>query len=265
LPFLFFSVSKSKLPHYILPIFPALSMLTAAALVSLHQKFPDKARSALSLMWFAQILIALHLVVGSMRPAILPDPIRSGVSAMSQSLWMYGAFMVLGLAYVAMSKTSRRLVTQRQLYIVHGIALFLFLGFAVEVVVLVSSDRSAKAMAEKIAPQIRESTQLVFYETHLAGMSFYLRTERPIWLVIHGNKKRTFLGNYYTIAARKRLITPWGDAIFDYEEFSEKWQTMKQPLLVVVKEKNLSRLAKDVGEEPRTLAAVDEYVLVTKP
>jgi len=173
--------------------------------------------------------------------------------------------MVLGLAYLAMSKTSRRLVTQRQLYIVHSLALFLFLGFAVEVVILVSSDRSAKAVAEKVTPQIRESTQLVFYETHLAGMSFYLRTERPIWLVIHGNKKRTFLGNYYTIAARKHLITPWGDAIFDYEEFSEKWQTMKQPLLVVVKEKNLSRLAKDVGEEPRRLAAVDEYVLVTKP
>ena len=265
LPFLFFSVSKSKLPHYILPIFPALSMLTAAALVSLHQKFPDKARSALSLMWFAQMLIALHLVVGSMRPTILPDPIRSGVSAMSQSLWVYGAFIVLGLAYLAISKTSRRLVTQRQLYIVHGLALFSFLGFAVEVVILVSSDRSAKAMAEKVAPQIRESTQLVFYETHLAGMPFYLRTERPIWLVTHGNKKRTFLGNYYTIAARKHLITPWGDAIFDYEEFSEKWQTMKQPLLVVVKEKNLSRLAKDVGEEPRRLAAVDEYVLVTKP
>ena len=89
-------------------------------------------------------------------------------------------------------------------------------------------------------------------DTHRNGPSpntitFYLRTERPIWLVIHGNKKRTFLGNYYTIAARKHLITPWGDAIFDDEEFSEKWQTMKQPLLVVVKEKNLSRVAKDVG------------------
>ena len=32
LPFLFFSISKSKLPHYILPIFPALAMLTAAAM-----------------------------------------------------------------------------------------------------------------------------------------------------------------------------------------------------------------------------------------
>jgi 4-amino-4-deoxy-L-arabinose transferase-like glycosyltransferase len=265
LPFLFFSVSKSKLPHYILPIFPALAMLTAAALVSLHRKFPDKVRSALSLICLGQTLIVLHLVVGSMLPAILPGPIQSGISGMSQSLWVYGVFMALGLGYLAVSKTSRRLLTQRQLYIVHGLALLMFLGFAVEVVILVSSDRSAKAMAEKVAPQIRESTQLVFYETHLAGMPFYLRAERPIWLVIHGNKKRTFLGNYYTIATRKHLITPWGDAIFDYDEFREKWQTMKQPLLVVVKEKNLSRLAKDVGEEPRRLAAVDEYVLVTKP
>jgi hypothetical protein len=129
---------------------------------------------------------------------------------------------------------------------------------------LVSHDRSAKAVAEKALSQIRESTQLVFYDTHLPGMPFYLQAERPIWLVTHGDKKRTFLGHYHDAAERKDLTTPWGDAIFDFEEFREKWQTAKRPFLIVVKHKNLRRLARDVGEEPRKLADIDGYALVTK-
>jgi len=264
LPFFFFSASESKLPHYLLPIFPALSILTAAALVTLWQKTETKTRLAFSLIWLAQSLATLYLIGGPMVPAILPTPIRQSVSSMPYSLWAHGTFLALSYACLSMSNAARRLKTQRQLYAVHGIIMLLFLGFAVEIMILISSDRSAKPVAETAIPQIRESTQLVFYETHLAGMAFYLRAERPIWLVTHGNKKRTFLGHYYEVDERKDLTTPWGDAIFDYEEFHEKWQTTTQPLLIVVKEKNLRRLAKNVGEAPRRLAAVDGYLLVTK-
>jgi 4-amino-4-deoxy-L-arabinose transferase-like glycosyltransferase len=263
LPFFFFSASESKLAHYLLPIFPALSILTAAALVTLWRK-TETIRLAFSLIWLAQSLAILYLIAGAIIPAILPVPIRAGVGAMPQFFWFYGAFLVLSFAYLSVSSATRRLPTQPQLYLVHGFGMLLFLVFAVEIMFLVSHDRSARAVAEKVLSQVRESTQLVFYETHLAGMAFYLRAERPIWLVTHSDKKRTFLGHYYDVADRKDLTTPWGDAIFDYEEFREKWQTAKQPLLVVVKDKNLSRLARNVGEAPKKLAAVDGYALVTK-
>jgi hypothetical protein len=154
--------------------------------------------------------------------------------------------------------------TQQRLYLAHGLVLLLFLGFAVEIMILVSSERSAKAVAQTAVPQIRESTQVVFYDTHLAGMAFYLRAERPIWLVTHSNKKRTFLGNYYAVDERRDLTTRWGDAIFDFEEFREKWRTAKQPLLIVVKEKNLQRFTRNVGEAPKRLNEIDEYLLVTR-
>jgi 4-amino-4-deoxy-L-arabinose transferase-like glycosyltransferase len=263
LPFFFFSASESKLAHYLLPIFPALSILTAAALVTLWRK-TETIRLAFSLIWLAQSLAILYLIAGAIIPPILPVPIRAGVSAMPQFFWFYGAFLVLSFAYLSVSSATRRLPTQPQLCLVHGFGMLLFLVFAVEIMFLVSHDRSARAVAEKVLSQIRESTQLVFYETHLAGMAFYLRAERPIWLVTHSDKKRTFLGHYYEAAERKDLTTRWGDAIFDYEEFREKWQTAKQPLLVVVKDKNLWRLARNVGEAPKKLAAVDGYALVTK-
>ena len=265
LPFIFFSASRSKLPHYLLPIFPALAILTAVALQALYRKTKARASFALSLIWIAQSVAILYLIAGAIVPAISPPPIRPSISAMPHSLWAYGAFLVLSFAFLSMSHLTRRLQSQRQLYVVHGVVMLLFLGFAAEIMILISGDRSAKAVAEKTVPQIHESTQLVFYDTHLAGMAFYLRADRPIWLVTHGNKKRTFLGNYYTIATRKHMITPWGDAIFDYDEFREKWQSARQPLLIIVKEKNLSRLTENIGEAPKPLAAVDEYLLVAKP
>jgi hypothetical protein len=96
-------------------------------------------------------------------------------------------------------------------------------------------------------------------------MAFYLRAQRPIWLITHGYKKRTFLGNYYAIGKREDPVTPWGKAILDFAEFRERWKTTKHPLLVIAKEKNLQRLVGEVGETPKKLATVDEYVLVTKP
>jgi hypothetical protein len=59
-------------------------------------------------------------------------------------------------------------------------------------------------------------------------------------------------------------ISRWGDAIFEYEEFRDKWQSTEQPLLIVVKKKNLRRLIANVGESPKRLAEVDGYLLVTK-
>ena len=264
LPFIFFSVSKSKLPHYILPIFPALAMLTATALVSLYRDTESKIRLALSLAWLTQSLAVLYLIVGSVFPMILFDQIRAGVSRMPHFLWVCGAALVLVLAYFGLSNDQRRLKTQGQLFIAHVLGLFLFLAFSVEIMILISPDRSAKPVAEMAVPHINASTQLVFYETHLAGMPFYLRSERPIWLVTHGNKKRTFLGNYYASVNKTNPISRWGDAIFEYEEFRDKWQSTEQPLLIVVKKKNLRRLIANVGESPKRLAEVDGYLLVTK-
>ena len=63
---------------------------------------------------------------------------------------------------------------------------------------------------------------------------------------------------------REDPVTPWGRAIFDFAEFRERWKTTKQPLLTILKEKNLERLAEEVGEAPKKLATSNEYVLVTK-
>jgi hypothetical protein len=72
------------------------------------------------------------------------------------------------------------------------------------------------------------------------------------------------LGNYYTLGKREKPTTAWGQAIFHLREFEAKWPLIKQPLLIVVKDKNLRRFEDNLGESPVKLATEDEYVLVFK-
>ena len=77
LPFLFFSASDSKLPHYILPVLPALSILTAVALSDRYESSGARVNFALSLVALTQGLITLYVVLGSVWPAILAPAIRA--------------------------------------------------------------------------------------------------------------------------------------------------------------------------------------------
>jgi len=263
LPFLFFSVSKSKLPHYILPIFPALAILTAATLVRLSRQSESKLRFALALGWLMQILNTVYLAAGTIFPSILPSHVRESVNGLASFIWFYVLFSVLMLGYMIISRADGA-ERQRTLFLVHGLSMCVFLVFLTRMVIAIAPTRSAQALAEQVRSQLTTTTQVVFYDTYLAGMPFYLQTERPIWFVTHTNKRRTFLGNYFAMNKRAEPRMPWGKAVLDFAEFRARWYTATQPLLVILKEKNLPRMAQEVGQMPKRVAGVDEYVLVLK-
>jgi 4-amino-4-deoxy-L-arabinose transferase-like glycosyltransferase len=264
LPFLFFSVSKSKLPHYILPIFPALALLTASALVRLYQEAPSKLQFALSLTWWVQSIVALFFLTGWFYSAILPRQIRVAISSMPYFVWVYMALSAAMLAYFSKRAAHGRSVSQRRLYLVQAAGLSLFVAVTIKMMVLIAPERSAKPIAEAISSKLTSNTQVVQYDTYLAGLAFYLQSQEPLWLVTRERKKRSFLGNYYEIGKQEDPTTLWGRAILSFEEFQELYQSTHQPVLIVVKEKNLPRLAREVGESPRRLAVIDEYLLVSK-
>ncbi len=265
LPFLFFSVSESKLPHYILPIFPPLAVLIAAPLVRLCGDSAKKAQRLLALTWIGHGLVACYFIAGIIYPGILPRTIANGVSVITQPVWFYGAVVVLLLTLLAYWQASRQPCRQGQLFVVQACAMVVFLAFVVHMISAPASVRSAKRLAEKAAPLALPATQVVFYDTYLAGMAFYLGAEKPIWVVTYSDKKRTFLGNFYALGKREGPIGPRGRALMDFDEFRHRWRSAKQPLLVFVKEKNRARLEAEVGEAPTKIASVDEYVILWKP
>ena len=262
-PLLFFSASRSKLPHYILPIFPALSIMAGAILVGLDEQSPSKLRAPMISIWVVQSLNAVYLLLGSFYPGILAPQIRGRFSDMAYVLWLYAIVSLLILAYMARRRMSQDRMPQDVIYLAQVVGLAVFFVFLTEVMISTALDRSAKTTAMAVLSRLRAGEQVVFFETYMSGLPFYLDAKRPVWLITHGNKKRTFLGNYYAIGKRHNPVTPWGEAIFNLDKFGEQWKSRTQPFLVIVKDKNLQQLADTIGEAPKRLAQIDEYVLIS--
>jgi 4-amino-4-deoxy-L-arabinose transferase-like glycosyltransferase len=260
-PLLFFSASHSKLPHYILPIFPALSILAGATLVGLYEQSGSELRWAMISVWVVQSLNALYLLLGLFYPTILAHQIRERFSDMSFLLWLYAIVSLLILAYMASRRITR--VRQGPIYLAQVVGLSVFFVLLTEVMISIAPHRSAKQTAMAVLSHLRSGEQVALFETYMSGVPFYLRAERPVWLITHENKKRTFLGNYYAIGKRHDPVTPWGKAIFNLADFAEQWKSRTQPFLVIVKDKNLQQLADTIGEAPKRVAQIDEYVLVS--
>ena len=265
LPFLFFSASRSKLAHYILPIFPALALLTGSRLVSFFHQSAQRAHAALSLTSIAYGMVVLYFIIGYWQPAILPQVVVRGVMGMPRYFWIYGVLILISPLLLSFRKLSRCLQSQSQRCLAQAIMMILFLFFSAQAMIAAASVRSAKKLSAQALPLITPQTQVVFYDTYLAGMGFYLRSEKPLWVITHGKKKRTFLGNYYALGRRAEPDSRWGKALFDHDQFATQWRTTDRRLLIFVKEKSRARLERQVGAATKKLGSVDDYVLLTKP
>ena len=63
---------------------------------------------------------------------------------------------------------------------------------------------------------------------------------------------------------RRRVSAPgYGQIVFAYDEFAEQWKRDEKVLRVFLKEMSLARFSGEIGHSPRTLAKLDEYLLVT--
>ncbi|MGH7816678.1 MAG: hypothetical protein ACREOR_04760, partial [Candidatus Binatia bacterium] len=125
-----------------------------------------------------------------------------------------------------------------------------------------SYRRSAKPAAEHFAKFISPTDRIVQYDGSLSGMPFYLRSRQPIWIVWSGTKA-IVMDNIYVAQKRPRPMAGYGKVLFTFSEFANEAQQTQQPLRIIVKTKNLSRLAKDDGVATKTLTEFGEYALVT--
>jgi 4-amino-4-deoxy-L-arabinose transferase-like glycosyltransferase len=264
LPILFFSFSKAKLPHYILPSFPALAILIGVALSRALSESQDLCRFGFTAGWVTLSSLFFYSIAGVMRPEILPEIARGRFASITILLWT-SAVISLGLVYLTGKRARWAKLNPRYVFFSQGVGLLFFVVTLAEMMVLIAPARSAKAIAGKALPLLSPTTQMVSYDTYAEGLPFYLKTEKPFWVVTHSNKKRTFLGNFYAITGQPEPISRWGKALFSFEEFREIWQNSDTPMVILVKEKNLRGLEQLVGAVPKTVAADDEYLLVTRP
>ena len=262
LPFILFSLSSAKLPQYILPVFPALAILTGQILAVRFNDPNNKEQKILFLPWGVVLSLILYFLIGSAWPAILPNEIRLAVGQQAAKVAIYGAILcgVYGTYLLGKSRGMWRDAGPAYLCTCIGVALFLLLSG--QIAKAASFHRLAKTLTAETAPLIARDDQIVFYGTYLEGMPFYLRIERPIWLV-EARRKAEPKGNYY-LAGRRPVSAPgYGKIAFTDEEFAEHWKRNERTFRVFLKEMSLARFSGEVGGRPRVLAKLDGYLLVT--
>lgn len=264
LPILFFSLSKSKLPHYVLPSFPPLAILIGVAVSRILSDSPKRLRYGFGASWVVLSSLFIYLAAGVIAPEIFPKIIRGRYDSIAILFWS-SAFISLALVYLACKRNLWTAVNPRYVYFSQGFGLLIFMVTLSEMMVLIAPARSAKDIAGRALPYISPTTQLVSYDTYAEGLPFYLKTDKPLWVVTHSNKKSTFLGNFYALTKQPEPITRWGKSLLTFDEFADRWKSSDTPFVILVKEKNLRGLERLVGVVPKRLAAYDEYLIVARP
>ncbi len=262
-PFLFFSFSKAKLPQYVLPIYPALALLSGKTVASLVNGSDSKKRWRLYLSWIFSAGVVLYLLVSEVWQPLLPSQIREMVS--DNLIWI--AISVIAMALIfgvyAVANLRGNSCSPIASYLCNCTGIAIFFLLVGQLMVRASVDRSAKALAEQALPFMTPESQMAIYDTYLPGLIFYLRLDRPIWIVASPGKT-TLMGSPYVSTRRPNPAPGHGKILLDFDEFADAWKRTAQPLLVFAKAKTLLRFESWLAEGTRRLTGVNEYVLLSR-
>ena len=262
LPLIFFSLSSSKLPHYVLPIFPPLAILTAARLMEIVQAPSSPSRWLLGLPLLVSVSVVFHLVAGTVWHDVLPRQIRESIGVSETLVWIAGILTaIVGVIFI-FGRARGKWRQPGFVFGCYGAALLVYLLLMLQLSIQVSYHRSAKPAAQHFAKFIAPTDQLVHYDGSLTGMPFYLRTAKPIWIVWSGTRS-IVMDNIYVAQKQPPPALGYGQVLFTFREFAQAARQTKQPLRIIVKTKTLDRLAKDNALVIKTLTEFGEYSLVT--
>ena len=171
--FVFFSVSGSKLPSYILPIFPALGLLIAPLLASYSAQALKKHLAVPVLFGLLLSLIypLRHLFhVGDLSSEV--------VWQLAVCLSLAGLILLMGAGYA-----WRALNHSQLLNAVRGLAMASIIAFSVATLGYdgFGQIKGSKAIVEKITSEIKPETQVFSVGVYDHTFPYYLR--RTVWLV----------------------------------------------------------------------------------
>lgn len=262
LPFVFFSASNSKLPHYILPIYPALALLVGRVVSAQSRDRPGDHWFVFLAPWILTLGCMIYLLLGVMSPAVLAVQIRSGVVANAAFIVAVTLSVLLIFSVACLGQLKRQWQDGGFSYLCTAIGLALFTVLITQVIASASFNRLSKPLARAAAPFYTGREQLAFYDTYLEGLPFYLRLKQPAWL-IQSPQRSSIMASNYLAARRPAPAAGYGPVLLSFEEFAQRWKNGKPTILIVVKEKNLPRMSQEVGSAPIELARFDDYLLVT--
>ncbi|MDD2546063.1 MAG: glycosyltransferase family 39 protein [Burkholderiaceae bacterium] len=170
----FFSVSRSKLPSYILPMFPALA-LVAGRLLSLLRPAQFQWHLLLPMLLWLAILVAAPFVDRWVGPDVPREALQSFTRVLA---WAAALFLLAAVLAWYLLRRERLLA---------ALALVALGSVLAVTVALVGHDRyggqlkSSKAVVPQLAPYLQADTEVFSVRYYDQTLPFYLR--RPVTLV----------------------------------------------------------------------------------
>jgi 4-amino-4-deoxy-L-arabinose transferase-like glycosyltransferase len=156
----FFSLSKGKLPNYILPLAP-LAALVVTFELGQELVSPNRRRSASSLVSLTLVVVALALGV-----AAAASPGRDAQAAAYVGAAAYGIAAFVSLVGVLRS-------TPRVVYAAAAVASFTFLlAIVIVAPAVLAATRSAAPLVDAV-PALRSSRPLVVVDINLPSLTYY--------------------------------------------------------------------------------------------
>ncbi|HVG23582.1 MAG TPA: hypothetical protein VND45_05465, partial [Thermoanaerobaculia bacterium] len=184
-PFVFFSISQSKRPQYILPLMPGVALLVG--------RIWEEARTRV-----AAIVLAILGAILLAAPLLLPRvKMKPEIAAAAPRTALF-----LGLAFAAGGAVA--LFARRRDVVLAALSLpMLVLPLATEPLLHgIAERRSTKGMVAEMRPHLTPQTEIIGVEAYAGSLSFYLR--RPITVVSDDASELT---SNYLIRRYERFAT----------------------------------------------------------
>jgi 4-amino-4-deoxy-L-arabinose transferase-like glycosyltransferase len=244
--FVFFSISDSKLPSYVLPIFPALALLMGKQLVE---------TDARKLFWLVAPILPLTLLGLGLAPftAKLADtPLQVQVYG-EYSSWLIAASLVLTSGVVIALVLLRRSQVGRETKPVAILALSLSFLIAVLLATsgynTIAKERSAYLVADAIRPYVKPSAPIYSVGDYEQTLPFYL--------------KRTFTLVQYQDEMAFGIMQEPQRWIPDIASFAKVWQA--QPAALAIVPVTYYPQLKQLNFDMKIIYEDSQRVVVTKP
>ncbi len=243
--FFFFSISKSKLAPYILPMFPALAVLIGAWLAR-RAREPDGAarmRVGLRVYSFLNGLLAVALGVAVMRPALVKLTPEHALALQLPAFAMAAALVLGGIFAPWLARTRGVRAALGGMIVTTGVFL-VALQFAAPDI----NKPSSKALALLVKAQARPGDRVLHYHEFFHNFTFY--AERVVDVV-------AFKGE---LELEEDAAARASGRFMDEAEFRRLWA---QPgrVFAVARKRDVKELFADATFRYRLLGETEDHYL----
>ncbi|MEO8343871.1 MAG: glycosyltransferase family 39 protein [Gallionella sp.] len=214
--YLFFTVSGSKLPSYLLPMFPALALLMGKQLVEMSSR---------RLFWMIAPLLPLTVLAAGLAPftARLADTPLQVQGYGEYAYWLVVAAVVwlLGVMGALVLLRSANTIKERKLTAVLALALSTLLAaqLGASGYNTIARERSAYFIANAIRPYVKVEDPFYSVDTYEQTLPFYL--------------KRTFTLVQFQDEMAFGIMQEPQRWIPDYTSFAKVWQAQSAALAIM--------------------------------